>query len=304
MKLFILSFLLLTFFNGTAQECYLGKQYPVPQLSAEIKRSHVDKLEKALADFRRDSSNADNIIWLGRRQAYLGEYEKAIAIFSRGIELHPSDARLYRHRGHRYLTLRCFDKAIDDFKEAAKLTRGKPDEIEPDGLPNAKNIPTSTLQSNIWYHLGLAYFIKADYKKALKAYKECITVSTNKDMYVATANWLNLAYRKFKKYPEAMALYGNVPQGELIENKDYLLLLEMYNQKRLEKEVDEYAARILPADRSIASATLQFGIGYYCLLYGYKEKAKEYFANAMASGQWSSFGYIAAEAELARTNKQ
>jgi hypothetical protein len=43
----------------------------------------------------------------------------------------------YRHRGHRYITLRCFDAAIADLEQASKLIKGKPGEIEPDGLPNA-----------------------------------------------------------------------------------------------------------------------------------------------------------------------
>lgn len=88
--------------------------------------------------------------------AYLGDYKQAIKIFTEGSVKFPKDARFYRHRGHRFITIRCFDEAIRDFETAAKLVKGKEDEIEPDGLPNARNIPTSTLQSNIFYHLGLA----------------------------------------------------------------------------------------------------------------------------------------------------
>ena len=113
---------------------------------------------------------ADSIIWLGRRMAYLGRYKDAVRVFSSGSVLFRNDARFFRHRGHRYLTLRCFDDAIRDFERAAELIKGKPDEVEPDGLPNAKNIPTSTLQSNIWYHLGLAYYLKGDFVKALNTF--------------------------------------------------------------------------------------------------------------------------------------
>jgi len=48
--------------------------------------------------------------------------------------------------------------------------KDKPNQIEPDGLPNAKNIPISTLKGNIWYHLGLAYYLKGDFENALWAY--------------------------------------------------------------------------------------------------------------------------------------
>ena len=141
-------------------------------------------LAKAKADYDRDPSSADNAIWLGRRLAYLGRFSEAIDTFTQGILKHPGDARLYRHRGHRYITLRKFDLAIRDLKRAADLIEG-PDQIEPDGQPNARNIPTSTLDSNIYYHLGLAHYLKgepaADWiahgetylarQKMLKAYK-------------------------------------------------------------------------------------------------------------------------------------
>ena len=51
--------------------------------------------------------DVDNIIWYGRRTAYLGDYREAIRIFSEGIEKHSKDARMYRHRGHRYISIRC-----------------------------------------------------------------------------------------------------------------------------------------------------------------------------------------------------
>jgi len=272
-----------------------------PTLSENTRKDFEQKLVIARMDHEKDTGNADAIIWFGRRTAYLGDYMKAIDIFSKGINIHPGDARLYRHRGHRYLTVRCFDKAITDFKRAIQLTKGKPDEVEPDGLPNAKNIPTSTLQSNSWYHLGLCYFIRGKYTKSVRALQHCLVLSKNPDMYVATANWLNIAYRKLKKYKEAIALYNSIDKkAELIESGDYLKILEMYTHKSTEKEIDSYAAMLSANDQTVGSATINFGLGYYCLLFGHKEKAVTYFNKAIASNQWSSFGYIAAEAELAR----
>ncbi len=60
----------------------------------------------ALADWERNPDDADALIWAGRRTAYIGRYREAIGIFSEGIARHPDDARMYRHRGHRYLTVR------------------------------------------------------------------------------------------------------------------------------------------------------------------------------------------------------
>lgn len=293
--IFFISILSLGLIAG-AQPCV---SIVAPQLSENIRKEFEQKLSVAKMAFEKDTTDLDALIWYGRRTAYPGDYLKAIEIFSNGIISYPGDARLYRHRGHRYITIRCFDKAIIDFKKAAKLIKGKPDKIEPDGLPNAKNISTSTLQSNIWYHLGLAYFIKGENKKALKAYNECLKVADNADMYVATANWMNIVLRKMAKEKEAVALYNSIDQtAELMESRNYMYLLGMYQKKSSEKEIETFAIQISPTDQSLASATINFGIGYYCLLLGYKEKAMEFFRKAIATNQWSSFGFIAAETAL------
>ena len=54
--------------------------------------------------------------------------------------------RFPRHRGHRYISIRQLDNAISDFEHAASMIDGQPNEIEPDGMPNARGIPVSTLQ--------------------------------------------------------------------------------------------------------------------------------------------------------------
>jgi hypothetical protein len=68
------------------------------------------------------------------------------------------------------------------------LIANTPDQIEPDGLPNARNIPTSTLQSNIWYHLGLAHYLRHDFDRALDAYRKCLAVSKNPDGVVSASH--------------------------------------------------------------------------------------------------------------------
>ena len=53
------------------------------------------------------------------------------------------------------------------FQKAIELVAGNVDQIEPDGLPNKNNIPLTTLHGNIWYHLGLAYYLKNDMKNPI-----------------------------------------------------------------------------------------------------------------------------------------
>ena len=103
-----------------------AKEVP-PQLSAETRSDFEAKLNEARELYEKDPKSVDRIIWLGRRTAYLGRYKDAIKIYTDGINQFPTDARLYRHRGHRFITLRCFDDAIADLEKASKLIKGRPD---------------------------------------------------------------------------------------------------------------------------------------------------------------------------------
>ncbi|HSE40945.1 MAG TPA: tetratricopeptide repeat protein [Acidobacteriota bacterium] len=276
----------------------LGKPLYAPELSAEARAEYEKNLEIAKQDYEKSPQNADAIIWLGRRIGYLGEFNKAIEIFTQGIEKFPGEARFYRHRGHRYLTIRQIDKAISDLENAASLIQGRADQIEPDGIPNEKNIPTSTLQSNIWYHLGLAYYLKGDFTRAARAYRECMRVSKNDDMYCATAHWLYMTLRRLNHREEAAALLETIRKDmNLIENMDYHQLLLMY--KGLVKPAD----LMKKAEDDLANATIGYGIANWYLYNGDSRKAYQMFEDITKGKMWPAFGYLAAEAELARSKR-
>lgn len=267
-------------------------------MTAETRREFETRLDEARAAFEKDPRNVERVIWLGRRTAYLGRYKDSIKIYTDGIAQFPNDARLYRHRGHRLITLRCFDDAITDFEQAAKLIKGKRDQIEPDGLPNARNIPTSTLQSNIWYHLGLAYYLKGDFARALKAYREAEKVSTNPDMLVATTHWLYMTLRRLGQVSEAERALVKIKDNlDVIENGDYYKLLKIYKGQLKEGRVWE---EIGQARDNVSKATLGYGLGNWFLYHGHRDQADKLFRQVTAGSQWSSFGFIAAESELRR----
>jgi len=83
-----------------------------PKISEASRADLEKKLLLAIEEYKKDTSDAESLIWYGRRLGYLGRYMEAIDVFTLGMKTHPSDARFYRHRGHRYITVRCFDRAI------------------------------------------------------------------------------------------------------------------------------------------------------------------------------------------------
>jgi tetratricopeptide (TPR) repeat protein len=298
MKVLVSIFLAIFSYQIHAQTCFETARLVPPALTDAVKKTHEQNLAAARAAYERSPNDADAIIWLGRRMAYLGDHKGAIRVFSEGITKFPKDARFYRHRGHRLITLRCFDDAIRDLLTAAKLIKGKSDEVEPDGLPNARNIPTGTLQSNIWYHLGLAYYLKADWKNALRAYKECQKVSKNNDMRVATSYWQYMTLRRMGKSKDAEKLLKQFEgEIEVIENSDYLKLIRL---NRDEIRPEALLSEIQGDAATLSHASLGYGIGNYFLYNGDREKALTIFRKIVEGNQWASFGYIAAESDLAR----
>ena len=282
--------------NVIAQQNCEDKQYPPPVFTDSLQKIFDESLASSFSKYQNDSTNAEHIVWYGRRTAYLGNYKEAIDIYTRGMQLFPKDPRFLRHRAHRYITLRCFDKAIADLEKAKEMIMGKTDEVEADGLPNALNIPTTTLHFNIWYHLGLAYFLKGDFEKALYAYNQNMLVADNNDSYVATLNWLYITLKKLGKNAEAEQKLQNMdPDIQVIENNDYRDILLMYrrnNEKNLVEKTN--------SQQSLGSATLGYALGNYYLLKGQNEKAKEIFKAVVKGNQWASFGFIASEVELER----
>lgn len=277
----------------------LGEPLVRPTFAAETRARLERELAEAQATYDRAPNDADAIIWLGRRLAYLGRYRDAIATFSEGIEKHPRDPRMYRHRGHRWITTRELDRAVADFSRATELVRGQPDEIEPDGAPNRYGIPTSTLQSNIWYHLGLAHYLKGDFERALEAYRQCMLVSTNDDMRVATADWLYMTLRRLGRTDEAAQVLAPIHRDmRILENDAYHRRLLMYKGE-------------IPADSLLAGdgadalqmATQGYGVGNWYLYSGDTTRARAIFERVRSYGNWAAFGHIAAEAELLRLGR-
>jgi len=269
-----------------------------PPVSAEAKRDMEARLTEARERYRANPNDPEAAIWVGRRLAYPGRFREAIDAYTAAIEKFPKDARLYRHRGHRYITTRQFALAIADLNTAARLTKGKPDELEPDGQPNARNIPTSTLQFSIWYHLGLAYYLTGNNPKALAAYRECLKVSNSPDRLVATSHWLYMTLRRLNRTREAAKVLAPIgPQMDIIENTGYYRLLLMYKGSVSPEALRDEA---LKEASSAGAYSILYGVGNWYLYNDRRNDVVKIFQGMLSGNQWTSFGYIAAEADMKR----
>jgi tetratricopeptide (TPR) repeat protein len=272
----------------------LGKPLFAPPV-AEAARARMESDRQTAFSQAQAEPSAENIIWLGRRTAYLGRFREAITIYTGGMRLYPEDPRLYRHRGHRYISVREFDLAIADLAKAAALVKGLPDEVEPDGQPNARNVPTSTLHSNIWYHLALARFLSGDYARAADDWRETRRVGRNPDNLVSASHWLYTTLRRAGRDVDAAAVLAPITATlEVIENTNYHQLLLVYRG-------DRQAADVLKAAGEGAGASaIRYGVAAWHLSSGRRAEAAALCDQILAGPDWPSFGYIAAEADRAK----
>jgi tetratricopeptide (TPR) repeat protein len=275
----------------------LGEPLFRAPLRPETLEAQTGLYEEALREYEASPDDVDALVWLGRRTAYLGRYREAAAVFSLGVERFPGEPKFLRHRGHRFISLRRFGLAIDDLARAAELVRGKPDEVEPDGMPNERGVPVSSLHFNIWYHLGLAHYLSGDLEGALGAYRECMAVSEIPDKRVATAHWLYMTLRRLGRAGEAEAALERIDGGmDIIENQSYHDCLMMYLGATTPEALLEEAR----GAGALGLVTTGYGVACWYLYSGLEEEGVAVLREILASGAWAGFGYIAAEADLHR----
>ena len=218
-----------------------------------------------------DPRNIDRFIALGVAQSGVRQYKEAIATFTRGIKIAPNNALLYRWRGHRYLSTRQFDRAMDDLTRGARLD--------------------STIYG-IWYHLGIVRFVRRDFAGAALAFTKALPIAPDSAERSGATDWLWMSLSRAGRSAEAQALLDRHPDTPPGGNA-YTQRLRLY---RGEVSPDSV---FTPADTSdIQIATLSYGIGNWYLVRGDTVNARRWFERSVASGGWPAFGFIVSEVEL------
>jgi tetratricopeptide (TPR) repeat protein len=232
----------------------------------------IARAQRALAD---DPTNVDRLIDLGTAQSGVRQFREAVATFTRGISAEPRNAVLYRWRGHRYLSLREFDRALADLNRGAALD--------------------SSIYG-IWYHLGVLRFVQGDFGAAADAFARGRPIAPNAGERAGSYDWLWMSLMRAGRPEDARALLAGMPDSvPRAAANAYSQRLRLYKGEIGPDQV------FTPADTGdVVVATLAYGLGNWYLLRGDRAKAREWFQRSIASGGWPAFGFIASEAELRR----
>ena len=220
-----------------------------------------------------DPRNVDRIIALGIAQSGVRQFREAIETFSKGIEIAPNNAMLYRWRGHRYLSVREFDKSLAD------LTRG---------------FQLDSTNYGVLYHLGIVRYLRGEFDRAAELFARAQKRAPEPGELAGSTDWLWMSLSRANRAAEAKAMLDRRPDSLQINNA-YTTRLKLYRGEITPEQV------FTPADTAdVQVATLSYGLGNWYLLRGDRAKAREYFERSVKSGGWPGFGFIVSEAELRR----
>ena len=226
--------------------------------------------ESALAA---DPRNVEKIVQLGVAQSGVRQYREAIQTFTRGLKIAPNDPVLYRWRGHRYLSTRQFDRALNDLTRGARLD--------------------STI-FGIWYHLGIVHFARSEFDSAAAAFRRAQARAPDASELAGSTDWLWMALSRAGRATDAQAMLDRRPDS-LAATNAYAQRLRLYRGQIGPDSV------ITAADTGdVQLATLSYGVGNWYLVRGDTTAARAWFERSIRSGGWPAFGFILSEVELRR----
>jgi tetratricopeptide (TPR) repeat protein len=251
-------------------------------------------IAKADAALAADPRNIDLALAAARARDAALQFHSAIEMYTRGLAIAPEDVRLWRFRGHRYISIRRFDLAVPDLQHAVRLA------------------PSSF---DATYHLALAHYLRGEFDDAVRVYRSCLDAKTDPSPLptgwrsctavskadndrVAMADWLYRALRRAGQHDEAAALLKTIgPDMKVGENEAYFAALRFYQGAIPEADVLKPAT---PRENRLV--TVGYGIAAFHLANGDTERGCRLLRQLVAEPNWNAFGVIAAETDLARAN--
>ncbi|MGB4138147.1 MAG: tetratricopeptide repeat protein [Microbacterium sp.] len=270
-------------------------------------------------------SEIDRYIIAARLKGYLDEHDESVALLTEAIEKHPDDVRLRRFRGHRRISIRDFDGAVDDFRRAVQglesiedgyelyqhevekdvtsLLLDRDEEVRAQFLPmsaadGAESIYSTTFRAAVWYHLGVALYLRGDVEECLEVFERSFQESHHAEGWVASLDWLYMALRRLGRTDEADDVLERFRRLTEVDESDpgYTERMRLYAGERTPEQIIG-----VDSSRSLVNATQLYGVGNWLLYNGRRDEAHDVFRQVLDTQARYAFAYIAAEAELADT---
>lgn len=244
-----------------------------------------EELSAVNAKIEADPENAELWMEKGLVLAKSSLYREAEECYAHAISIEPFNGILYRHRAHRFLSQWRFEDARADFTIASRL------------------IPENW---DVWYHLGLSYYLLGRYEDALAAYARCYAISDKMqaDNFCAVTDWYWRTLMRLGKQEEAAQLLKKLPEGfEKAEDVcGYTLNCALYTGIL----TPETLLKDRLVDGHLDAITSLYALSNYYYVMGDLAKSNEIVEKCLEfadDNQWCSFGYLAARVDKAARAK-
>jgi tetratricopeptide (TPR) repeat protein len=274
-----------------------------PELVSPLGRQYfaLDDTARAIAQadsaLREDPSSLDGLLAAAAARASLWQYRAAIEFYDSAIAHHPSDWRAWRFRGHRHISLRRFDQAVQDLEQAWQR---------------------DSLSFDVAYHLGLAHYLAGQFDEAAEAYarcmdlagdstalalrqtlpagvRSCMNIADIDNDRVAITEWRWRALRRAGRHGEADELLQSIRDSmDVGTNASYHQLLLMHKGA-------QPATEVFDTTRFTGNQfeTIGYGVAVQWLTEGDTARALDLMNRIVERGdRWQAFGFIAAERDL------
>lgn len=239
----------------------------------------TERLRAAEISLRENPKDPERWMELGLALAKMRLMRESVEAFSRGLILDPFHGLLYRHRGHRHLSCWQYEEAASDFTLASRL------------------IPDNW---DVWYHLGLSFYLLRDYVRAEAAYKNCYALSEKDDRRIPISDWYWRTLMRLGKKQEAEDVLSRITP-EMDRGKDglgYHRNLLMY--KGLIQPDDLMQCNL--EEGSLDKITMAYARANFYYVLGDVKTSDRLLEEVIAEGDsfwWSAFGYLEAKADKA-----
>lgn len=249
---------------------------------SQIERS--DKVKEAYAKVQAQPMCGDLWMEYGLALSEQFLFREAVEAYSKAIALDPFRGIYYRHRGHRLISCREYPQAAADFTIASRL------------------IPDNW---DVWYHLGLSYYLMGEFAQAEKAYARCYELNAQVDQVCACTDWYWRTLMRLGKKDEAEKLIERIdpnldPEADWVGYSKTVLLYKgvLKPEELMASLVDQTA---------LATPTIAYCLANYYNMLGDQKKSEEalnFLLDFCREEWWSAFGYLAGLNDKAAREKK
>lgn len=235
----------------------------------KIKFGISETRAKELEEFAKQNNSASSNDLLEEGKTYYnnGEYDKAIEIFKKAVELNPNDDDSWRWLGNSYNRNGQIEEAIKYYLKAA--------ELNPDDSRN-------------WFNLGISYLNNEQYKEAINSFLKVVELNPD-DSY----SWYGLGNSYIKNEQVEDAIKSLLKATELNSN-DYQSWLDLaisyIHNEQYEEAIEPLLKAIELNPNNASDLSL---LGWVYKLNGQYEEAMNSFIEATKLNQDNNINWYA-----------